>query len=297
MHPIHYRLLKLMSSQKKYDAFISHSSNDKPGFVRPIANYLNNHGAKIWYDEFTLKPGQSLSRTIEKGISESQYGLIVLSKSFFEKPWGEYELKSFNSIELNNPGVIIPLWFNVNIEDVRNFSPYLADKLAIVNEKSKSINDISLEILKTIREDLFENVMQKKVLLEKKESGTPVESYKELQNVKTGPKIHNILPEELTSRIRPIRNSIYDVLPKTYEYWEEGFKHDHNPELEIEIWENIISNYFKSQRKLNIKTKDRKTELLTYMIYISMFEIEKAPTPPWINNIIKTKILKAIVNE
>ncbi|MGN6399734.1 MAG: toll/interleukin-1 receptor domain-containing protein [Flavisolibacter sp.] len=50
---------------KQFDAFISHASEDKRYFVRPLAQKLQEYGSKIWYDEFSLKPGVSLSRSIE----------------------------------------------------------------------------------------------------------------------------------------------------------------------------------------------------------------------------------------
>ena len=37
---------------KQWDAFISHASEDKDEFVRPLAEALLHQGVKIWYDEF-----------------------------------------------------------------------------------------------------------------------------------------------------------------------------------------------------------------------------------------------------
>ena len=46
---------------KKWDVFISHSSEDKDAVVRELANLLKRLGLKVWYDEFTLKVGDSLT--------------------------------------------------------------------------------------------------------------------------------------------------------------------------------------------------------------------------------------------
>jgi hypothetical protein len=35
-----------------YDIFICHTSEDKEGFVRPLAEALRRLGASVWYDEF-----------------------------------------------------------------------------------------------------------------------------------------------------------------------------------------------------------------------------------------------------
>jgi hypothetical protein len=48
--------------------FISHASEDKEDFVRPLAETLQQLGVKVWYDEFTLKVGDSLRRKIDSGL-------------------------------------------------------------------------------------------------------------------------------------------------------------------------------------------------------------------------------------
>ena len=39
----------------------------------------------VWYDEFTLKLGDSIRRSLDKGLKQSRFGIVVLSKAFFEK--------------------------------------------------------------------------------------------------------------------------------------------------------------------------------------------------------------------
>ena len=46
---------QMLKKQEKYDAFISHATEDKEEFVRPLARALEQAGFKIWYDEFALK--------------------------------------------------------------------------------------------------------------------------------------------------------------------------------------------------------------------------------------------------
>jgi hypothetical protein len=77
-------------SHQKWDVFIAHASEDKEAFVRPLATVLQSLGMSVWYDEFSLQLGDSLSRSIDKGILGSQYGLVVVSPAFIEKKWPEY---------------------------------------------------------------------------------------------------------------------------------------------------------------------------------------------------------------
>jgi hypothetical protein len=41
----------------KPDIFISHASEDKDAFVRPLATKLTALGLTVWYDEFSLRVG------------------------------------------------------------------------------------------------------------------------------------------------------------------------------------------------------------------------------------------------
>lgn len=94
---------------KEYDVFISHSSEDKDEFVRPLTIELQELGLKVWYDEFELKMGDSLRRKIDQGLINSRYGIVVLSSSFFKRDWANYELDGFVNKEMNGLKVILPI--------------------------------------------------------------------------------------------------------------------------------------------------------------------------------------------
>ena len=122
---------ELEHNDREYDFFITHASEDKDDFVRPLAEALVEAGCNVWYDETMLKPGDSLRRSIDKGLVDSRFGIVVISPSFIKKSWPEYELNGMVAKEMNGHKVIIPIWYNVTIDDVLHFSPTLADKLAI----------------------------------------------------------------------------------------------------------------------------------------------------------------------
>lgn len=75
-----------------FDAFICHASEDKNALVRPLAERLVEQRVEVWYDEFSLSVGDSLRRSIDRGLRQSRFGVVVLSPSFFSKQWSEWEL-------------------------------------------------------------------------------------------------------------------------------------------------------------------------------------------------------------
>src|SRR5262249_47063162 len=78
---------------KRWDVFISHASEDKDEFVRPLAKALEQSGLEVWFDETTLKVGDRLRESIDYGLSRSRFGVVVLSKHFFSKNWPKEELE------------------------------------------------------------------------------------------------------------------------------------------------------------------------------------------------------------
>jgi hypothetical protein len=115
-----------------YDVFISHASEDKDAFVRPLAERLRDEHIAVWYDEFSLRVGDSLRRSIDRGLAQSRFGIVVMSPRFFAKQWSQWELDGLvarQMAEANN--VILPIWLDVDRDDVLGYSPPLADKLAI----------------------------------------------------------------------------------------------------------------------------------------------------------------------
>lgn len=128
-----------------YDAFICHASEDKEDVVRPLAKILTEMGFNIWYDEFELKVGDSLRQSIDKGLINSRYGIIILSKAFFSKNWTKYELNGLVAKEINGKNIILPIWHKITKADLMQYSPSLVDKVALDTTK-KSIKTIADQI-------------------------------------------------------------------------------------------------------------------------------------------------------
>ena len=137
--------------EKEYDVFISHASEDKDEVARPLAEALRNNGLSVWYDEFELRIGDSLRRKIDKGIANSNFGIIVISRDFISKGWTNYELDGLITRAVNGEQTMLPVWHNVTKREVINYSPSLADKLAR-STTDFTVEEIADEIADLIRE-------------------------------------------------------------------------------------------------------------------------------------------------
>jgi TIR domain len=103
---------------------------NKDQIARPLALALLATGISVWYDEFSLKVGDSLRASIDYGLANSRYGVVILSKGFFAKHWPVQELNGLAGRESEGKKVILPVWHQINEAEVRTFSPMLADKIA-----------------------------------------------------------------------------------------------------------------------------------------------------------------------
>lgn len=135
---------------REFDVFISHASEDKDEVVRSLAHALQALGLKVWYDEFELKIGDSLRRKIDKGLATSRFGVIVMSKVFFQKGWANYELDGLVTRSVTGEQVLLPVWHNVTKQEVIDYSPSLADKLAR-STSTHTIEEIAKEIAEVVR--------------------------------------------------------------------------------------------------------------------------------------------------
>lgn len=136
-----------------WDVFISHASEDKESVARPLASILSDAGVSVWLDEDELGLGDSLRQTIDGGLSQSRFGVIILSNAYFSKDWTQRELNALLSLESPRHKVILPILHGIDHKAVLKHSPLLADKLAI--DTSRGLKYVALEIMKIVSPSEF----------------------------------------------------------------------------------------------------------------------------------------------
>ena len=114
-----------------WKVFISHASEDKQSFAKPLADRLIMAGLSVWYDDYTLSIGDSLRQKIDEGLAKSEFGIVILSTAFFAKHWPQQELNGLAVREQHGKKVILPVWHNISQDEVAQESPVLADRLGV----------------------------------------------------------------------------------------------------------------------------------------------------------------------
>ena len=131
-----------------YEVFISHASEDKDEVARPLAKRLEQLGLRVWLDECQLTVGDSLRRSIDRGLVASRFGVVVLSPSFFAKEWPNKELDGLMARDDGKEKVILPVWHRVTGDEIRRFSPILADRVAV--STARGIENVAQSIAEAV---------------------------------------------------------------------------------------------------------------------------------------------------
>lgn len=122
----------MQEAQKAFvarDVFLSHASDDKEQFVRPLARELDRRGITFWLDEAEIRWGDRITQRINDGLVRSRYVVVVLSSNFLGKNWPESELgAALNKENATGQTVVLPLLVGEG-EGVFDHYPLLRDKV------------------------------------------------------------------------------------------------------------------------------------------------------------------------
>lgn len=146
-------------SIEEYDAFISHAWEDKESFVDELVNEMRKAGISVWYDTTKISWGGSMRQCIDDGLRRSKFGVVVLSPNYIAegKYWTKAELNGLFQLESINGKTLLPIWYNLNKQDVINFSPIIADKKALT-AASMTAQEIAAELAALLQESVEENI-------------------------------------------------------------------------------------------------------------------------------------------
>lgn len=104
--------------------FMSHASEDKR-YVKLLVDKLLVRGIKVWYDDYEIGVGDSIRDSLNAGLRESRYGVVVLSPNFFAKKWPRQELAALAG--RLQEGSLLPVYYKINPAEVAEADPLLSD--------------------------------------------------------------------------------------------------------------------------------------------------------------------------
>ena len=109
-----------------FDIFLAHSKEQKQLIAIPLTEELRELGFSVWLDRWYIHMGYPIFSTIEKAITESALGIVVISPEFLHKAWTMHELDCLcNKSEKNDESSVLLILYQSDIEDVAKYHSHL----------------------------------------------------------------------------------------------------------------------------------------------------------------------------
>jgi hypothetical protein len=120
--------------RKTFDVFISYASEDER-LAEQIVGALQYNGLKVWYAPIAISVGERILLSIESGMRESKTGLLLISKDYIRKGWTQFEFDTLMRQYIEAGNKILPIWHQVDLNTVQQFSPGLAGVKALKTDQ------------------------------------------------------------------------------------------------------------------------------------------------------------------
>ncbi len=123
------------------NAFISHNKSDKET-ARLLAICLVEQGINVWFDEWEIKPGESITGGIEKGLSDADTFVLIWSANAKKSNWVGTELKAYIRRRVDDDSLrIVPIMI-----DNTSLPTLVADYRGFTLDSSINLQSIAFEI-------------------------------------------------------------------------------------------------------------------------------------------------------
>ncbi|MFN4011446.1 MAG: toll/interleukin-1 receptor domain-containing protein [Pannonibacter sp.] len=104
-----------------------HAWDDRQGDAKELHDLLEARGVSVWFSEKDVILGTSLLREIDKGLSKSRVGIVLVTPAFIQRiPLAGIADKELSALLATD--LLVPIVHNTTFEKLRNVSPLLASR-------------------------------------------------------------------------------------------------------------------------------------------------------------------------
>ena len=120
------------------DLFLCHAWDDRVGAAKDMYDLMVASGATVWFSETEVGLGQSLMREIDKGLSMSRIGIVLVTPALLRSlENGGIADKELSALLATDR--VIPVAHGTTFEEIRDVSPLLAARSGLTIDNALSM--------------------------------------------------------------------------------------------------------------------------------------------------------------
>lgn len=125
--PIRENIEKRISVPDLRDVFLCHAWDDRKEAAKELHDLLEARGVSVWFSEKDVLLGSPLLREIDRGLTKSRVGIVLVTPALLRRLQGEgiadKELSALLARDL-----LVPIVHNTTYEELREVSPLLGSR-------------------------------------------------------------------------------------------------------------------------------------------------------------------------
>ena len=125
--PIRETVERLVPRRERRDFFLCHAWDDRAGAAKELYDQLQLRGVSVWFSEVDVRLGTQLLREIDKGLSKSRVGIVLVTPALLRRLQGESIADKELSVLLARDQ-LVPIMHGTTYEALRDVSPMLASR-------------------------------------------------------------------------------------------------------------------------------------------------------------------------
>lgn len=132
-----------------FDCFISYASEVR-SVVERLILALTARDLRVWWDKGQITIGDTLTRKLDEGLTQSRYGVVIVSTHSIAKKWTDAEVRALARMAINSgTKVVLPVLVGITHEQYAAAYPLLGDLVsATLNE---NYEELASEIVRAVR--------------------------------------------------------------------------------------------------------------------------------------------------
>lgn len=130
------------------DIFLCHAWDDRKNTAKELHDLLEANGVSVWFSEKDLGLGVPMMRAIDKGLSNSRIGIVLVTPAMLRRLPAEGIADKELSALLRRER-LVPVIHRTTYEDLEQVSPLLASRSGL-DTSEESLEDIAIKIAELV---------------------------------------------------------------------------------------------------------------------------------------------------